>query len=396
MRYPTTYSLGGYGAMMAPSPRIDGYAQALRRAVRPGSIVLDIGAGTGIFSLLACQYGASHVHAVEPDDVITMAHSFAADNGFAGRITFHQTLSTRLALPVRADVVVSDLRGTTPLFQQHLPAIIDARQRLLAEGGVMIPMRDTLYGAMIESPRLYAPYQEPWLRNQFDLDLSAAQPIAVNAWRKVRVAPDELLTRPQAWARLDYRTIQSADVAGEVAWTADRSGTAHGLAVWFDAELADGVGFSNAPGRPPLDYGQAFFPLQSEVAIEAGDRVTVALNAHLVGDDYVISWRTTITSVSGGQKASFQQSTFHGEVVSLASIKRTADHFVPATSEELQIDRHCLDMADGRACLGDIARSLAQEFPHRFPDQSTALAYAAGLFERYAPQTAGASGRGWR
>jgi protein arginine N-methyltransferase 1 len=38
-------------------------------------------------------------------------------------------------------------------------------------------------------------------------------------------------------------------VAGELTWTAERPVTAHGLVVWFDTELAEGIGFSNAPAN---------------------------------------------------------------------------------------------------------------------------------------------------
>ncbi|MBW3656542.1 MAG: hypothetical protein KY444_10570 [Gemmatimonadetes bacterium] len=39
------YSLLGYGDMMADRVRMDAYAAALEQAVRPGSVVLDIGTG---------------------------------------------------------------------------------------------------------------------------------------------------------------------------------------------------------------------------------------------------------------------------------------------------------------------------------------------------------------
>ena len=59
-----SYSIRDYGTMMADEVRTNAYAEALRRAVRPGDVVLDLGAGTGIFSLLACRFGARRVHAV--------------------------------------------------------------------------------------------------------------------------------------------------------------------------------------------------------------------------------------------------------------------------------------------------------------------------------------------
>ena len=134
-----TYNLSDYGRMIVDDVRMDAYAYALKAAVTPDSVVLDIGAATGIHALLACKFGARQVYAVEPNDAIHLARQIAAVNGFAGRIEFIQDLSTRISLPELADIIVSDMRGVLPLFGQHIPAIVDARQRHLAPGGRLIP-----------------------------------------------------------------------------------------------------------------------------------------------------------------------------------------------------------------------------------------------------------------
>ena len=144
MTKPTSYSIQSYGEMITDGPRMQAYTDALTRSVFPGCVVLDIGAGTGIFSMLACQLGAGEVHAVEPDDSIQVARAIAAENDFSDRITFHQSLSTEINLTKRADVIISDLRGILPLLQHHIPSIIDARERLLAPAGCLIPESDDL------------------------------------------------------------------------------------------------------------------------------------------------------------------------------------------------------------------------------------------------------------
>jgi protein arginine N-methyltransferase 1 len=394
MGRPKAYSLAGYGDMITDRERFEPYRQALRQAVRPGCVVLDIGAGTGIFSLLACQMGAGHVHAVEPDEVIELAREMTAANGYADRVTFHQALSTAVTLPVPAGVIISDLRGILPLYQQHIPSIIDARQRLLAPDGVLVPRRDTLWAALAEDETAYRRYTEPWLSNDCGLDLRAGHWPAVNAWHKVRAKPEQLLVSPQCWATLDYAAIMQPDVSGELVWQAERPGVAHGLLIWFDAELASGIGFSNAPGQPELIYGQAFFPLQAPVTLEAGDQVSVVLRADLSGDDYVWQWRTRITAASPGHeeglepagevKADFRQSTFHGAPISPSSLRKREAHYRPILGASGEVERFMLSLMDGQTTLAEIAERTLQAFPGFFADRMEALTRAGDLSVKHA------------
>ena len=312
------YSLHFYGRMLADRVRTDAYAEALRRAVKPDSIVLDLGCGPGLFALLACKLGARRVYAVDPDNTINIAREAAVANGFADRIEFFQSLSTEITLREPATIIISDLRGVLPWFQQHIPAIIDARDRLLAKDGVLIPRKDLLWAAMVEAGDEYEKIVGPWKTNSFDLDLSAGLAKITNTWRKTRLKAEELLTQPVCWTRLDYNTVSSPDVRGELSWRATRSGTAHGIAVWFDTELAEGIGFSNWPGETELIYGTGFFPFPRAVEVCEGERVDVKLRADLVKDDYVWRWDTDFTD----QKIGFRQSTFYGVALSPEQLRK--------------------------------------------------------------------------
>ena len=312
------YSLHFYGRMLADTPRMNAYVEGLRRSVTPDSVVLDLGCGPGVFALLACKFGARRVYAVEPDSTITIAREAAVANGFADRIEFFQALSTEVTLPEPATVVISDLRGVLPWFQQHIPAIIDARKRLLAPGGTLIPWRDFVWSSVVEAPKVYEEVVGPWVSNQFHLNLSAGASRITNTWRKTRVEASELLTEAVCWARLDYYEVNSADVDAEISWRAGRSGTAHGVAVWFDAEVAAGVGFSNKPGVEELIYGQGFFPFPRPIYVTEGERISLRLRADLVEDDYVWQWDTDFAE----QKLGFKQSTFFSVALSAEELKK--------------------------------------------------------------------------
>lgn len=305
------YHILGYGELIRDRTRMNAYSEALRQAVQPGCVVLDIGTGTGIFALLACRLGARRVYAVDFNDAIHVARDIAAANGYGERITFIQGLSFEVALPERADVIVSDLRGVLPLYKRHIPAIADARRRLLAPGGTLIPQRDTLWAAVVEAAEAYLPVDSPWEDLPYGFNMSAARQITANSWRKAAMTPAQFLAEPLPWATLDYTQISDPDVRGELEWTVTRPGTGHGLSLWFEACLLGDIGFSTAPGRPPTIYGQAFFPWLRPVLLEAGDRVSVTLWARLTGDDYAWHWHTRV--YAAGQTASprvqFTQST---------------------------------------------------------------------------------------
>lgn len=316
------YSLHFYGKMLADFSRMDAYAAALCHAIKPDSVVMDLGCGPGVFALLACKLGARRVYAVEPNNVVGLAREAAAANGFRDRVEFFEKLSTDISLPEPATIIVSDLRGVLPFFQQNIPSIIDARRRLLARDGVLISRRDILWATVVEAPEQYAELVNPW-HNQFDLDLSAGTRFITNTWRKADIKAEQFLTEPVCWTTIDYFEVESPEARAEISWRAARNGTAHGFAAWFDSELIGNITFSNHPAALRMIYGQGFFPFSQPVEVSEGDRIELRLAAKFVEDDYVWRWDTDVTDQKT-IKASFRQSTFYGVPLSTAQLRQAA------------------------------------------------------------------------
>ncbi|MEP2579594.1 MAG: hypothetical protein ABJH75_18490, partial [Roseibium sp.] len=53
--------------MLGDRTRLEAYDKALARDVRPGDVVVDVGAGCLALTLLALRHGAGHVYAIEGD-----------------------------------------------------------------------------------------------------------------------------------------------------------------------------------------------------------------------------------------------------------------------------------------------------------------------------------------
>ena len=377
------YEIADYARMIGFKGRTSAYARALEAHIVPGAVVLDIGAGTGILSFLACRAGAAKVYAVESDDIIQLARETAADNGLSSRIEFVQGLTTEIDLPEKVDGIVCDIHGILPLHGKNVVSILDARDRFLKPGGWILPSRETIWAALACCPSVHSSLVSTW-DTEYRFDFGKARLKAVNNVRGVRLKPEDLLVPPQRWAVLDYENLDRPSVRGDLSWPIERSATAHGVCMWFEAETVPGSAYTNSPAaREPYVFRHAFFPWPDAVELMPGDRVTVSVRADFMNLAYVWSWDTSVKSDSGQVKAGYRQSTFIGAVLSNERLRRRAAGFIPEPNQDWSVDRKVLGLINSRISLGQIADALLAEFPAQFKSWKAALARAADLSEKY-------------
>ena len=380
------YDVVAFGQMITDPVRIEPYVQALRQAIQPGCVVADIGSGTGIFALLACQFGAGRVYAIEPNPAVHLARQMAAANGYADRLTVLPKLSTQVTLPERADVIISDMRGSLPWCQQHLPSIVDARCRLLKPGGVLIPQQDTVWVAVVSVSELYdQQVTNPWRQNRFGLDLRAAAQLVANTPIRGRAKPEQMLCAAQPVATLDYRTIEDPNLAAELMLTIHQSGIGHGLLLWFSTILAGDIGFSTGPDQPQSVYGNMILPWLAPVELNVGDTVCVNIQATLVDNNYIWRWYTQVHEAGQPErtKARFKQGTLLGRIVTPDQIRKGDDRHVPALNEEGLVDQFVLSLMDGTHSLDAITTAVMDRFPGRFATRQAARGRVGKLAQHY-------------
>jgi protein arginine N-methyltransferase 1 len=377
------YNIHHYGEMIADRGRIDAYAQALRARVTVDSVVLDIGTGPGILTLLACQAGAQKVYAVEQDGVIQVAREVIGANGYAGRVEFIQASSTAIDLPEKVDVIVSDIHGALPFFCGNVMSILDARDRFLKPGGSLVPMRDTVSVAPVIADAAYRRIVEPW-EDGGGFDLTAGRRRAVNCWATWRSDADSLAVEPRVWSILDYLELRSPNARGHADWTMTHACKAHGLCLWFDCETAPGCGFSNSPlSGDEHTFSRTFFPWSDPCDLEPGDQVSVEIAADTVGESYIWSWNTEIRGSNGSINARFRQSEFLGLPLSNEWLRKSSSSFVPSPNSEASIDRVIVELLFTGITLEEISRVVSDRFPERFPEWRHALTRVGDMSRRY-------------
>lgn len=307
------YSVSDYAQMTADKVRMSSYLQAFERGVKEGSVVLDLGTGLGTFALIACRLGASRVYAIEPNESVVVARALARANGFSSRIEFLQCKSQEVNLQEHVDVIVSDLRGQLPFSGGHIEAIADARKRFLKPTGQLLPKRDLLLAAVVESPEAFEKCVHPWQSDDFGLDLTPLKAHLTETASYPKITASQLLTEPQQWFEIDYMTVEDPDAAGAVRQHALRDGVGHGILVWFEAWIDDIEHFSGGPGSELEVYGHMFFPWSKPVDLKKGDLLEMKIAARSASGNYFWNWSTRIESANGVVKAQFRQSTFNTE-----------------------------------------------------------------------------------
>ena len=377
------YSIYEFGQMMKDAIRMDAYQEAIRRVVRPDSIVLDIGTGTGIHALMAARAGARHVYAIEPADAILVAPEVARANGLADRITFIQDFSTNVTLPVKADVVVSDLHGRLPWYQRHIPTIVDARRRLVKDHGTLVPQQDVVFLAAVEAPDLYARATDPWRQQPFGFDLSYVASRTTQAFYSGRVGRDCFLTEASQVTALDYRSITDPDVSVSLELSPVRSGSLHGFIAWFDTEVIEDVRLTSAPFEPEISYGSVFFPIAEPVSIAPGHTIRLSWRGSLQGDDYVWAWNVDVEDSAGVRRAKFHHTSLGLQLLSMDRLRKRAPSYQPTLGSDGTIDRIVLSLMTGERTVAEIARALMAQAPDAFESEAAAMERVRTLSERY-------------
>ncbi len=290
--------------------RLTRYATALASAVVPGMVVLDLGAGSGVLSVLAARAGARRVYAVEAHPMAGLVRRLAEANGVADRVVLVQGASDQVTLPEPVDLIVTDTYDCCGLQKDGLRCVSDAVTRFLNPGGRVMPDLVVLHAAPVESARLHADAVTCWDAPREGVDMSCFRGMATHNWYPVWLAPAESLAGPVAVATFRLDALARYGFDAEVRWAMERAGSLHGVAIWFSATLEDGIVIGNSPSDNSTQYRQGFFPLPAAVPVGTGDVVRLQMTGF---DSIHWRWRVSIEDAQGGLRhAATDQSTFWG------------------------------------------------------------------------------------
>ena len=299
--------------------RMERYREAIHRTVRPGDLVLDLGSGSGILALFACQAGAAHVYCVEREPIIRLARQLAEANGYADRLTFLQTDIRELVLDRKVDVIQSELIAKGAVGENMAELVGLCRDRFLKPGGRIVPQDVLLWVAPVECARTYARSTLPQ-REAYGLDFEPMLRHARNRMLSVRLASSTLLADGQVAYRYQAMTAPLVDVFDtKLTLLPTRTGVLHGFVAWFSATLAEGITLSNPPPGTG-SWDNHFFPVTSPVPVDPETTIGLRLRARSDTKFGAIwQWDTTVEAAGRAGQTS-HQSSFYGELWQFDSV----------------------------------------------------------------------------
>ena len=371
--------------LLVDETRIAAFRAALGEVVHPDTIVADIGTGSGVLGMLACQAGAARVYSIEAGAMIQVARTVSRANGFEGRQIFIRGMSTEIALPEKADVAVADQIGHFGCEAGVFEYFADARDRHLKPGGVFMPSRIDLHVAPVEAPEVLDHLQF-WRREPAGLDFGPAHDWSSNTGYPERLDADQLLGAPERIFSVLMSDVSLGMYTGAVTLTVERPGTLHGVGGWFHAQLSPGVTLTNAPTAiDRIRRRNAVFPVDRAVPVAAGDEVRVVMR--LRAPDSLINWQVEVWSARAGRPlertAAFRHSTFKGMLFAREDLARMKPDFVPVLTERGEARMTVLSLCDGTRPLSEVEREVHRGHPGLFPTFGEAAAFVAEVVTRY-------------
>lgn len=183
--------------------------EAIKNCVSTETQFLDIGAGTGVWAILAAKLGAKRVVAIEIEEcLIPIIYNHAKENGVADKIEIIQGNSDDVKIRGKFDVIVSELFTTDPFGESTVNSVISLRNRFLAPNGILIPQKLAMYAApsrikkSVQDIPAELPIKMDFIKH---LKLNFAQNISFPERSNIK-----FLAAPKTMVEVDFRTVEKA------------------------------------------------------------------------------------------------------------------------------------------------------------------------------------------
>ncbi|MCC7070207.1 MAG: 50S ribosomal protein L11 methyltransferase [Deltaproteobacteria bacterium] len=358
---------GNHATMLVDAVRMRAFAEAIRRAVRPDDVVVDVGSGTGVLALLAAKAGARRVYAIEAGPMARVIEREAAGNGVADvvRVVRADARDVRFEgeLADKPTLIVSEMIGSFGLDEDYLGLLGAVRARC-APGCRVLPGSVAIHLALASLPSLAEELAtvRGGLGVRLDEVANLLQSRPCMAW----VNGTELLTSSTPAQRFSVGDPTPRAVGGPT--TAQRSGSANAIVGWFESELVPGVSLSSSPDGRPTHWAHLVFPLDPPLALAVDDTVDLEVRPRVITERSTWSWSARVGDTRRAGDAMRSLAGNKDDLLRSLGVRVTT----PDPHSSAQLARWAAALAGGVAAVSVMAQRLRAACPDRYADDDDA------------------------
>ena len=265
--------------MMNDLQRNNAYLMAINKAIQSDMLVLEIGTGSGLLSMMAVDAGASQVITCEVDKIIAeTATQIIAQNGYSEKISVLDKKSTELAIgsdiPQKVDIVLSEILSSEFVGEGVIPTIIDANKRLINNGGKMIPESGEILVTLL--PESAKTKEDNMIENQFEYDLSDFNKILQTKKSNILKEKPSFKCSIEVPFSFDFYKIENF-VEKEKIFEIDvlEDCTFLGIITWLKLNLYDDIVFENKPSDSGSGWINPIYFFEEPLLASAGQKIRV-------------------------------------------------------------------------------------------------------------------------
>lgn len=258
--------------MLHDEERSELYDKAITHVISPEHLVLDVGTGSGLLSMMAARAGGRQIIACEGQPTVAdVARRVIARHGHADTITVVPKMSTAMRvpddMPRRADVLVTETVDCALLGEGILPTITHAREHLLTDDAIIMPCGGRVFAQLVESPSLY---RKNHVGQLYGFDFTEFNELSSIEYFDSRLRHHEhrVLSEPIEVFKFDFYRDTAEPRRAEFVVPPSASGTCHAVVSWFELELLPGVSLTNSPSTPNSHWKQAVQCLPVPIEIQ--------------------------------------------------------------------------------------------------------------------------------
>ncbi|EAZ44443.1 hypothetical protein OsJ_29056 [Oryza sativa Japonica Group] len=208
-----------------------------------------------------------------------MAKEIVKTNGYSNVITVIKGKVEEIELPVpKVDVIISEWMGYFLLFENMLNTVLYARDKWLADGGVVLPDKASLHLTAIEDAEYKEDKIEFW-NNVYGFDMRCIKKQAMMEPLVDTVDANQIVTNCQLLKTMDISKMTPGDASFTVPFklVAERNDYIHALVAYFNVSFTKChkmMGFSTGPRSKATHWKQTVLYLEDVLTICEGETIT--------------------------------------------------------------------------------------------------------------------------